>query len=216
MASPPTCTVSGGACQRQANEIVNGLYAVGECSCVSVHGANRLGKFAAGPGGVRSRCWQPHRRIPSDQEHKFAASHAADYTLERLNRLDNQKNGEYCPDRRQRHPAPPCRSTLACSVPRPPWTEGRPEDRRVRERVKNIGLKDNSKAFNTARIEALEVENLIEGPHKPPWWRSRRPKAVARHAHNDFPSRDDANWMKHTALWSPGNRLDYKPVNLTR
>jgi len=84
----------------------------------------------------------------------------------------------------------------------------------IRDRVKAIGLKDNSKVFNTARIEALEVENLIEAAQATMTSAAARPESRGAHAHNDFPNRDDANWMKHTLWYSEGNRLDYKPVNL--
>jgi succinate dehydrogenase / fumarate reductase flavoprotein subunit len=84
----------------------------------------------------------------------------------------------------------------------------------VGERVKSIGLKDTSKVFNTARIEALEVDNLIEAAKATMVSAAARPESRGAHAHNDFPNRDDDNWMKHTLWYSEGDRLDYKPVNL--
>jgi succinate dehydrogenase / fumarate reductase, flavoprotein subunit len=141
--------------------VVNGLYAVGECSCVSVHGANRLGTNslldllvfgrAAGNHIVANVNPKAHKDLPAD---------AADRTLARLARLDNATSGEYA----QTWPttsAPPCSSTRR--VPHP-GQHGRRRGKinAMRERVAAIGLKDKSKVFNTARIEALEVENLIE------------------------------------------------------
>jgi succinate dehydrogenase / fumarate reductase flavoprotein subunit len=84
----------------------------------------------------------------------------------------------------------------------------------VRERVSSIGLKDNSKVFNTARIEALEVDNLIEAAQATMVAAAARKESRGAHAHDDFPDRDDANWMKHSLWYSEGSRLDYKPVNL--
>lgn len=92
--------------------------------------------------------------------------------------------------------------------------EGVVRIREVAERVKHIGLKDKSKVFNTARVEALEVENLIEAAKATMISAAARPESRGAHAHNDYPNRDDANWMKHTLWYSEGDRLEYKPVNL--
>ena len=87
----------------------------------------------------------------------------------------------------------------------------------LRERVKAIGLKDNSKVFNTARIEALEVENLIEAAQATMVAAAARPESRGAHAHDDFPTRDDVNWMKHSLAWVPDVvsgqvRLGYRAV----
>ena len=94
----------------------------------------------------------------------------------------------------------------------------------IRERVQNIALKDKSKIFNTARIEALEVENLIEAAQATMTSAAARRECRGAHTVNDyerladdpqFPlGRNDAEWMKHTLWHSEGNRLSYKPVNL--
>jgi succinate dehydrogenase / fumarate reductase flavoprotein subunit len=92
--------------------------------------------------------------------------------------------------------------------------EGVSKIAQLRERVKNIGLKDHSKVFNTARIEALEVENLIEAAQATIVSAAARPESRGAHAHDDHPQRDDENWMKHSLWFSEGSRLEYKPVNL--
>ena len=94
----------------------------------------------------------------------------------------------------------------------------------IRERVARVGLKDKSKVFNTARIEALEVENLIEAAQATMTSAAARRECRGAHTVNDyerpaddpqFPlGRNDAEWMKHTLWFSQGNRLEYKPVNL--
>jgi succinate dehydrogenase / fumarate reductase flavoprotein subunit len=94
----------------------------------------------------------------------------------------------------------------------------------MRERVAAIGLKDKSKVFNTARIEALEVENLIEAAQATMTSAAARHECRGAHTVKDyergaddpqFPlGRNDAEWMKHTLWYSEGNRLSYKPVNL--
>ena len=91
----------------------------------------------------------------------------------------------------------------------------------IAERAKSIALKDKSKVFNTARIEALEVENLMEVAKTTMVSAAARRESRGAHTVDDyadtpeFPNgRNDAEWMKHTLWYSEGNRLDYKPVNL--
>ena len=209
----------------QPNSVVNGLYAVGECSCVSVHGANRLGcnslldlvVFGRAAG---NHIVELHKAMWS---HKELPPAVADRSLERLARLDSSSAGEYsqvvADDIRttmQRHAAVFRTQSL--------MNEGVQKIATLADRVKDIGLKDKSKVFNTARIEALEVENLIEVA------RATMVSAAARHecrgAHTvmeyerpaDDPQhplgRNDVEWLKHTLWYSDGDRLDYKPVRL--
>jgi succinate dehydrogenase / fumarate reductase flavoprotein subunit len=94
----------------------------------------------------------------------------------------------------------------------------------LRQRVDAIGLKDKSKIFNTARIEALEVENLIECAQATIVSAAARKECRGAHTVSEYErpaddpvsplGRDDANWMKHTLWYSDGNRLSYKAVNL--
>ncbi|HXD07984.1 MAG TPA: succinate dehydrogenase flavoprotein subunit [Burkholderiaceae bacterium] len=197
------------------NAIVNGLYAVGECSCVSVHGANRLGTNslldllvfgkAAGDHIVASKL--------SERSHKPLPKDAADRTLARLSRLESDTSGEYAQD-----VANDIRRTMQTHAgvfrTQASMDEGVRKILEIAQRAKAIGLKDKSKVFNTARVEALEVENLIECAQATMISAAARKESRGAHAHDDFPQRDDANWMKHTLWYSEGNRLDYKPVNL--
>ena len=145
------------------NEVVNGFYAIGECSCVSVHGANRLGTNSLLDLVVFGRAAGNHiiDFNLKNREHKALPADAADRTLARLGRLESRKDGEYAQD-----VANDIRSTMQKHAgvfrTQASMEEGVKKIAEVRERVKSIGLKDNSKVFNTARIEALEVENLIE------------------------------------------------------
>jgi succinate dehydrogenase / fumarate reductase flavoprotein subunit len=197
------------------NQVVNGLYAVGECSCVSVHGANRLGTNSLLDLLVFGRAAGNHI-VAADlkkRSNKPLPADAADRTLARLARLDSAKDGEYAQDvandiraAMQQH-AGVFRTQAVLD-------EGVKKIAALRERVKSIGLKDNSKVFNTARIEALEVDNLIEAAQATIVSAAARPESRGAHAHDDFPHRDDENWMKHTLWFTEGNRLEYKPVNL--
>jgi succinate dehydrogenase / fumarate reductase flavoprotein subunit len=82
------------------------------------------------------------------------------------------------------------------------------------ERVQRIAIKDKSKTFNTARVEALELDNLIETAKATIVSAEARRESRGAQARSDYPARDDVAWLKHTLWYRDGNRLDYKPVNL--
>jgi succinate dehydrogenase / fumarate reductase flavoprotein subunit len=82
------------------------------------------------------------------------------------------------------------------------------------ERANQIHLKDKSKTFNTARVEALELANLVEAANSTMISAAARQESRGAHAHDDCPDRDDVNWLKHTLWFKDNNRLEYKPVNL--
>ena len=204
------------------NEIVNGLYAVGECACVSVHGANRLGTNSLLDLLVFGRAAGNHI-VDSDikkQSHRSLPADAADFTLGRLNKYQTSTGGEYAQD-----VANDIRATMQryAGVFRTQATmdEGVVEIKKLAERVKGIHLADKSNVFNTARIEALEVENLIEVALATMVSAAARHESRGAHTVDDyansaeFPNgRNDKVWMKHSLWYSEGNRLDYKPVNL--
>ena len=205
------------------NAVVNGLYAVGECSCVSVHGANRLGTNSLLDLLVFGRAAGNHivEFNNRSKNHKPLPADAADLPLERLNRLESASSGEYAQD-----VANDLRAVMQkyAGVFRTQATmdQGVTEIKAIAERVKRIGLKDKSQVFNTARIEALEVENLIESALATMVSAAARKESRGAHSVDDYPDtpqfpngRNDAEWMKHTLWYSEGNRLDYKPVNLT-
>ncbi|MEY3036187.1 MAG: succinate dehydrogenase flavoprotein subunit [Burkholderiaceae bacterium] len=206
-------------------EIVPGLYAVGECSCVSVHGANRLGTNSLLDLLVFGRAAGNHlvANHPKGREFPDLPADAADAALARLAKLDGNPGGEYAQDvandiraAMQQH-AGVFRTQASMD-------EGVAKIAALRERTEAIGLKDNSKVFNTARIEALEVANLIECAQATIESAAARHECRGAHTVNDYErdaddpqhplGRNDAEWMKHTLWHSQGNRLSYKPVNL--
>jgi len=197
------------------NAVVNGFYAVGECSCVSVHGANRLGTNSLLDLLVFGRAAGNHVAASAikQKEHKPLPADAADYSLSRVAALDNSTSGEYTQD-----VANDIRNAMQkhCGVFRTQkiMDEGVATMAALTEKAKSIHLKDKSKTFNTARVEALELANLVEAANATMYSAAARQESRGAHAHDDCPDRDDENWMKHSLWFKENNRMDYKPVNL--
>jgi succinate dehydrogenase / fumarate reductase flavoprotein subunit len=194
---------------------VNGFYAVGECSCVSVHGANRLGTNSLLDLVVFGRAAGNHiiRHVKEIKEHKPLPADAADFALSRLDKLEKSSSGEYT-----QAIAGDIRSTMQkhAGVFRTQklMDEGVKMLAQLKERVGHVHLKDKSKVFNTARVEALELANMIEVARATMVSASARKESRGAHAPGDYKERDDKNWLRHTLWFSEGDRLDYKPVQM--
>jgi len=197
------------------NAVVHGLYAIGECACVSVHGANRLGTNSLLDLIVFGRAAGNHivEQHMARGAHKPLPGDAGELSRSRLARLDAAVSGEQVAD-----VAASLRKTMQghCGVFRNQQllAEGATRVLQIEQRVRNTAIKDKSKTFNTARVEALELDNLIEVAKATIVSAEARRESRGAQARSDYPSRDDRNWLKHSLWYSEGNRLDYKPVNL--
>jgi len=206
-----------------SNVPVAGFYAAGECACASVHGANRLGTnslldllvFGKSAGETVVEDFKSGnltlKPLPAD---------AADVSLARINRLETQTGGSEVHDVRlamqrtmQKHAGVFRFKELL--------QEGVTHILEVAEQAKVTQIADKSKVWNTARTEALELDNLIEVAKATMISAEARKESRGAHVRDDAPDtaehpngRDDQNWLKHTLWYSEGNRLDYKPVNL--
>jgi succinate dehydrogenase / fumarate reductase flavoprotein subunit len=193
---------------------VNGFYAVGECACVSVHGANRLGSNslldlivfgkAAGQHILDSSKGKKLKKLPNDVTKK---------TIERLKKIDTKGSledprelGEELRAVMQKH----------CGVFRTPelLNEGLRKVVDLKQRIRNISIKDNSKVFNTARSEALELQNLIEVALATMASAKNREESRGAHSRSDYPKRDDNSWLKHSLYNPKDGSLAYRPVKM--
>jgi len=198
-----------------SEKVVNGLYAVGECACVSVHGANRLGSnslldlvvFGKVAGDKMAQ------EIALNHAHKPLPVDAAEKTLARISRLNNQKNGENVAE-----VGAAMRKTMQtnCGVFRFPdlLQDGVTSINEIADRVQRIEIKDKSQVFNTARVEALELDNLIEVAVATMHAANNRQESRGAHAREDFSERDDENWLTHSLYYKKDHQLLYKPVRL--
>lgn len=196
-----------------AEEVVPGLYAAGECACASVHGANRLGGNSlldilvfgrlAGKDIIEYVRDNPYPRLadPASVEQAMARLIRWD---QRGEGLSVQALGAELRKCMEDH-AGVFRTESVLQ-------EGVAQLHAIRERLDEVRLRDHSKAFNTARIEALELENLIDVGLAIAVSALNRRESRGAHARLDYPQRDDRNWLKHSLYYREGDRMDYKPV----
>jgi succinate dehydrogenase / fumarate reductase flavoprotein subunit len=196
------------------SSIVDGLYAVGECACVSVHGANRLGSNSLLDLVVFGRAAGLNIiKHSKNQKHKALPKNAAEFTLDRLEKLDQNSDGES-----PKEVGDELRQVMQdhCGVFRFPelLENGLSEIQNLRKKTNNLEIKDKSKVFNTARTEALEISNLIEVAEATMNAALTRQESRGAHSRFDFPNRDDQNWLKHS-LYNPIEKtMSFRPVNL--
>lgn len=199
--------------------IVEGLYAVGECACVSVHGANRLGGnslldlvvFGRAAGLHVEELWQSNQ-LP---DAPYISDSDLDAAMARYRRWDNSAADGESPavirDAMQRVMQEDFGVFRTGSV----MEEGLRRLDALRQRLAVASLGDKSQVFNTERIAALELDNLMATAYATAQSALARTESRGAHSREDFPGRDDANWIKHSLYFEEQDRMDYRPVNKT-
>jgi succinate dehydrogenase / fumarate reductase flavoprotein subunit len=218
MGGIPT-NVGGEAITRTADgqdQIVEGLYACGEAACVSVHGANRLGGNSLLDLVVFGRAagLQIEKTIRDGLTHDDASDSDIETALGRLNRLNSSTSGEKSVEVKEE-----LQKTMQLYFG--VFREGESMQKGLKmldeigERLKNLHLEDKSLAFNTARIEALELDNLYETAVATAVSAEGRRESRGAHARNDFTERDDENWLKHSIYDPTTKELSKRDVNFS-
>jgi succinate dehydrogenase / fumarate reductase flavoprotein subunit len=201
----------------QGQESIPGLYAVGECACVSVHGANRLGGNSLLDIVVFGRAAgnDIKKYLETNRHHRPIDESSVEQALSHLNRwFEDQGDGTETVSALRAE----LQKTMEeyCSVFREEEVlqEGLEKVLSLEERMKNIRLHDQSKIFNTARIEAMELENLMDLAVATVSSALHRKESRGAHSRIDYPERDDVSWLKHSLYYKEGRRMDYKPVTM--
>ena len=196
--------------------IVQGLMAVGEAACVSVHGANRLGSNSLIDLVVfgRAAAKRASELIKPGMPHEEISQSETDKCLERFDKLRNANGSNNTADLRLN-----MQKTMQskCAVFRTEKTlkEGVEEIRKPFEGMDNISVKDKSLIFNTDLVETLEFDNLIRQAITTMDSAYHRKESRGAHAREDFPKRNDEKFMQHTLSWCDGvkTKIDYRPVH---
>jgi succinate dehydrogenase / fumarate reductase flavoprotein subunit len=195
-------------------EPVPGLYAVGECACVSVHGANRLGGNSLLDLVVFGRAAGRHmleylRENPYPRPLPDGAAEQALARLARWERSGGERVAAITDDLRRV-------MQVHCGVFRTAdhLQAGLAKLGELEARLADAGLADTSRVFNTARIEALELENMMAVARATLVSALARTESRGAHTREDFPARDDDRWLKHTLYTREGGQIDAKPVRL--
>ncbi len=197
---------------REGEEPIPGLYAVGECACVSVHGANRLGGNSLLDIVVFGRAAGNHiiEYLAENRTHRPLSESGVEAAMARLARWERRSGSESVEELRQE-----LQSAMEhyCGVFRSEEVlrEGLKAIVAIRTRLEEAVLRDHSRIFNTARIQALELENLVELAGATVSSALARQESRGAHSRIDYPERDDRHWLRHTLYFRDG-RLEYKPV----
>ena len=196
------------------DEIIPGLYACGEAACVSVHGANRLGGNSLLDLVVFGRAAGIfiEEQLQQGIDYRLASEDDVDRAMGRLNALDSNDNGEDTVELK-RELQNCMQNYFGVFRDGEYMKKGRDELNAMRDRVANIAISDKSKAFNTARMEALELQNLFEVAEATAIAADERTESRGAHSRRDFPERDDKNWLCHSLYHPETKKLTKRDVN---
>ena len=200
------------------HKVVPGLMAIGEAACVSVHGANRLGTNSLLDIVVfgRAAAMRANDTLKKGQKHSSLNNEISDQIIDRLDKARFSKGDTSVGEVRsamqnamQKHAAV-FRSNESLQ-------EGVQKIDKISLDMKNVSVKDKSLIFNTDLIESLELENLMQQAIVTMRSADQRKESRGAHAHENFPNRDDKDWMKHTVMWldkDKKSKLSYRDVTL--
>ena len=195
------------------DSVIAGLYAVGECASVSVHGSNRLGSNSLLDLVVFGRAAGKH--IIENRKHLRAGDiceESVQFAAGRIARWD--KSGGEHPDAVREDMRDVVQNHFGVFRTEENMRDGLEKFSQLRMRLQSASIGDKSKVYNTARIEALELENTMAVAAATLYSAIARTESRGAHARDDYQERDDANWIRHTLYFAESDRLDYRPVQM--
>jgi succinate dehydrogenase / fumarate reductase flavoprotein subunit len=198
--------------------VIEGLYAAGECACVSVHGANRLGTNSLVDLVVFGRRAGQHLAgFVAQAGLPELPAGAAGPMAARIAELKDGKPGPP-PERLREQMQDVMTSKVGIYRNGPDISSAVEELKELREAYRDVRCPDSSTAFNTGLLEVLELGHLLDNAHITAVCALNRQESRGAHAREDFPERDDTNWLKHTLARLEGDTvtIDYKPVDISR
>ena len=199
---------------RGEDKLIPGLYAAGECACVSVHGANRLGANSLLDLIIFGYAAGKHAKESIDQglDFKAASSDTIEQALSRLYRWNGNQKGESVDDIRNVLQKV-MEDDFGVFRDGENMKAGFVKLEELKDRLNYASIKDKSECFNTARIEALELDNLMNTALASAYSAALRTESRGAHARVDYPERDDKNWLKHTICFEDG-RTAFRDVDM--
>ena len=194
--------------------VLNGLYAAGEAACVSVHGGNRLGGNSLLDLVVFGRAAGLHIEdsLKRGLDKKISKEEDINRALKRLNSLNASKQGKQT-DMLKKQMQENMQNNFGVFRREDLMEKGIKNLADSREEVENMYLEDKSVNFNTARVEALEMQNLFEVAEATAITANERKESRGAHARDDYPERDDENWLKHSIYFSSTKTVSKRDVS---